>query len=243
MLAVDSIDVVILCGGLGKRLRSVMVDCPKAMVKIDGHPFLDILIGYLAQCGFQRFILCSGYKREFIKKYYQRKKNRLQIKFSEEEEPLGTGGAIKKAQPLIHSNPFLVVNGDSFCQFDALKFLEFHKEKGAVISMAVTESKKSDDYGNVILDGSNQIISFSENLNAEDSQFINAGVYLFQHEVFSLMPWINTFSLEQDFFPKIVGSAFYGYIIKGPLIDIGTSERYQKAKEYLKNDVEKFINQ
>ncbi len=237
MSKVSSTDVVILCGGLGKRLHSVAEGWPKPMVRISGRPFLDLLLNYLSQQGFQRFVLCTGYKKESIKKYCQAKTNRLQIEFSEEEEPLGTGGAIKRAAPLIHSDPFLVSNGDSFCEFNAVKFLEFHKEKGAIVSMAVTEIKGSDDYGVVCLDDSNRALSFSEKTRARGTQFVNAGIYLFQQEVLSLMPGMDIFSLEQDFFPEILGHSFYGYITNGPLIDIGTPGRYQKAKEYLKDFV------
>lgn len=230
-------DIVILCGGLGKRLHPVAEQWPKSMATINQQPFLDLLLNYLSQQGFQRFVLCTGHKKEFIKKYYQRKKNRLQIEFSEEEEPLGTGGAIKKARPLIHSDPFLVLNGDSFCRFDALKFLEFHKRKGAIVSMVVTKIKESDDYGTIRLDSSSEIVSFSEKTKVQGTGFVNAGIYLFQQEVFSLMPDIGIFSLEQDFFPEIVGHSFYGYITDGPLIDIGTPERYQKAKESLRDGI------
>jgi NDP-sugar pyrophosphorylase family protein len=230
------IDVIILCGGAGKRLKAAVDDYPKSMAKINDKPFLDILIDYVASFGFKRFILCIGYRGNVIEEYFEKnKKGTLEILFSREKEPLGTGGAIKNAESLIKSSPFLVMNGDSFCELDLPKFIRFHKEKRSLASITLSEvSDENNDYGAVILGDSDKIIGFQEKKDLKYPQkLVNAGVYLFQIDIFSKMPSTINFSLEYDFFPKMVNEEFYGYKIKAAFIDIGTPQRYKKANQIL----------
>ena len=239
------IDVLILCGGLGKRLRGVVNDKPKPLADINSRPFLDILIDYVASYGFRRFILCIGYMGDVIKQHYQTRESSLTILFSEEREPLGTGGAIKNAEPLIQSNPFLAMNGDSFCPFDLCAFLDFHTSKGALLSIALVRAEETQDYGVIALGESQRIISFDEKKDRSWSlsqvgaglcpspSFINAGIYLFDSHILSLMPARKAFSLEYNLFPKVINREFYGYVISETLIDIGTPKRYEKAKQNL----------
>jgi len=229
------VDVVILCGGMGTRLKTVVDGKPKPMAEIDNRPFIDILIGYISTFGFQRFILCTGYKAESIQEYYKSKKCEVEILIIKEQELLGTGGAVKNVQPLIGSNPFLVLNGDSFLDMDLCKFVEFHLEKKALLSIALINTKDAKSYGSIEVDNSGRITEFCEKKEKNQESIINAGIYLFNREIFSLMPSARKFSLEYDFFPKIVNREIYGYLTKGLFIDIGTPERYAKAKQLLKD--------
>lgn len=229
--------VYILCGGLGKRLRSVTKDTPKPMVKVGNKPFLDLIIDYVAGFGFKHFILGIGYKSEVFKKYYINfKSETLNIEFCEEKTPLGTGGALKKAKSLIKSNPFLVLNGDSFCEFNPLDFLKFHKNKKAIVSMLLRKVLNGTDYGRVKLDKAGRIADFNEKDKMLNNGFINAGVYAFDKNVFNFMPQNKAFSLELDFFSKLAGENCFGYTKSGFFVDIGTPERYLEANKYfLKN--------
>lgn len=231
------VDVVILAGGEGTRLRKVLNDRPKPMVEINKQPFLDILIEYVSSYGFKRFILCTGYKADFIQKYYSCTKNSQKILFSEETIPLGTGGAIKNAEKFIQGNPFLVMNGDSFCPINLNEFVDFHIRMGAHLSMAVAESDNSKDFGLLALDSSQKIINFKEKIERRGKSYINAGIYLFDKDVLSMIPQNVKYSLEYDLFPKLVGGKFYGFITKENLLDIGTPERYEHAKKFFKNEV------
>jgi len=232
-LKTKDIDVVLLCGGMGKRLRSI-VRAPKSMAEINGRPFLDILIEYIAGFGFRRFILCTGYKGDEIRAYYEKRhKGPLEILFSEEKEPLDTAGALKNAEPFIKSPTFLAANGDSLCETDLNKFLVFHFEKNALSSLILTKVKDGSDYGTVSLEKSRRIDGFDEKSKWTEDSFISAGVYLFEKKALSLIPPGVSFSLERDFFPKILNRAFYGYVTGGAFIDIGTPERYEKAKTLL----------
>ena len=235
----SEMDVVILCGGLGKRLRPVVFGQPKVLAEIGERTFLDILIDNLLMQGFKNIILCVGYQKEQIKRHfnfdYDKKYDyTYKITFSEEEEPLGTGGALKKAKKLIRSNPFMVMNGDSICKVNFRSFIDFHIEKKALLSIVLVCSKTAEDYGSVTLDDSQRITDFNEKIagGSESEKIINAGVYLMEKDIFSYMPEQNRFSLEYELFPKIIDNdRCYGFLTEGELIDIGTPERYEKAKD------------
>ncbi len=207
---IQNIDVFILCGGEGKRLRQISGDMPKPMVCIGKAPFLDILIGYLRKSGFKRFILGIGYHANFIKKYYKAKEiSGVEIVFSQENQPLGTGGAVKKAKRFIKSETFLVLNGDSFSEFNAGDFIKFFNQKEAQGLILLRKVKKNQDFGGITINRNSEIICFSEKSTELSNNFINGGVYLFRKNIFSKMPKKANFSLEYDFFPQMVGKGFY----------------------------------
>lgn len=232
MLRPKDIDVLILCGGRGSRLRSVVSDRPKPMAEINQQPFLDALMGYLFLNGFRRFVLSTGYMAASIRRYYQKKEGR-DIRFCEESAPLGTGGALKKAGRFIKSGYFLALNGDSFCKVDFKKFLAFHNKKKGLASIVVAKNKQNRDCGSVKLDGLNRIISFREKEGGKNRR-ISAGIYLFDRKIFSLMPKRGRFSLEYELFPKLNGKGFYGYMTDNTLVDIGTPDGLKKARLYFK---------
>ena len=225
------IDVVILCGGRGKRLRSAVKDRPKPMAEVGGVPFLDIIINFLAAQGFKRFILCIGYRGEYIQRYYRARKTNLEFIFSKELYPLGTGGAIKNALNLIKNDVFLVLNGDSYCDLNYCELINFHLEKKCLITMVAFEVAESKDYGTVTIDDDNRIVSFHEKIANRDKAYVNAGIYCMNKEVFLVMPDRKKFSLEYDFLPTIVNNQCLAYVTKHPFFDIGTPERYNTIKK------------
>ena len=226
-----AIDVVILAGGKGSHLQAIVRDRPKAMAEINGRPFLDILLNHFRCMGLSRFILCIGDKADFIEDYYKKKRS-FDISFSRENIPLGTGGAIKNAEALIKSNPFFVVNGDSFCPVDLPQFREFHEQNRALLSMILIESDNANEFGNVCVDRSHRIIGFEEKKKKNRMSYVNAGIYLFKKEVLYMIPANTKYSLEYDLFPRLVGKDFYAFPTKERLIDIGTPERYEEAKRF-----------
>ena len=185
--------------------------------------------------GFKNIILSSGHLKEQIKNHFHHNKNyNCTIKFSEEDNPLGTGGALKKAQTLITSNPFMVMNGDSICDIDFKDFIDFHIKKKALLSIVLVHSKTAQDYGSVILDDSQKITDFNEKVAGVSENLISAGVYLMESDIFSHMPAQSAFSLEYELFPNIIKDRCYGFLTESELIDIGTPERYEKAINLLK---------
>ena len=224
----NEIDAVILCGGKGTRLQPVVSDRPKALAAFGDTTFLDILIASLQSHGFKTFILCVGYMKDQIKDHFKDRDD-LSLIFSEEDEPLGTGGALKKAEPLLQSETFIVMNGDSICDINFYDFYQFHKNKDALLSMALVRTKETQDFGSVIMNESHEITSFKEKVTTNDLCLINAGIYFMQKEIFSHMPDNSRFSMELDFFPQMIGERCAGFINNSELIDIGTPDRYEKA--------------
>jgi len=164
----QDIDVVILCGGKGSRLQQVVNDRPKPMADINGRPFLDIILDYYYSFGFSKFILCLGYKADFITTYYQNKKNKYEILFSAENKVLGTAGALKNAEELINLT----------------HFLDFHCNKKAQISIALTTSNDVKEYGQIILDSSCKVVNFVEKSEKKVLAYINTGIYIFNKKIF-----------------------------------------------------------
>lgn len=231
--AFSDIDVVILAGGLGTRFAGVMADTPKILAPLGRRFLLDILVEQLFACGVRRIILCVGHLKEHIIEYVRKAALRDErfriIEFSEEETLLGTGGALKNAEPLIRGEHFVVMNGDTVYEMDLVAFHGSHMEKAGVVSIAAKPSDRV-DVGRMRVDPTARILSFEEKRGNKDFP-INAGVYLMHKQVLSYMP-AGVFSLEYDFFPEFVKRfPCYAFQIKGEVIDIGTPERYNLANK------------
>lgn len=231
----DEIDALILAGGLGTRLQGTVGDRPKPMAMVGDRPFLDLLIDDLLQQGMRRFILCVGHRREQIIAHY-RSRTDANFVFSEEEVPLGTGGAVRHAAHLIRSEPFLVLNGDSLCRTDYGRFLTFHREKGATLSIVAAAARGRADGGSVELAADGRIVRFLEKAAASAQRpLINAGIYLLSGRLPSSWRQSTPFSLERDIFPELVArDRCYAFAVEAEVVDIGTPERYVEAQRKLR---------
>ncbi len=226
-------DFIILCGGQGTRLRSTIGESQKVMASVGDEPFLNLLIKYIAKQGGRRVILATGYKSQDVETHYAAGSfEGVGIEFSREDVPLGTGGAIKKACGLVKTENAFVLNGDSFCPVDFEQMLRFHSACKASATVAVAKVLDGQDYGTITLDGQNHISAFQEKV-AVGVAYVNAGIYCFKRGIETQMPSEEKFSLEKDFFPRLVGPSFYGFAVKVPFFDIGTPERYEMARKHL----------
>ena len=232
MLDPAKIDVIILCGGKGKRLKKIVKDWPKPMSVFSGKPFLTHLMVYVAGFGFRRFILSTGYRGHTIEKYYQQHPASWQIEFCRETKALGTGGAVWHAKPWISSRGFLVLNGDSFLRVGLAKFFKFHLVKKALLSLVLVRCCGKVDSGKVLLGSRQRIIGFEEKASYKPNHFDNAGIYLMDRSVFNHMRRKESFSLEYDFFPFFLKERCFGFVQKGRLLDFGTPDRYVYAKRH-----------
>lgn len=226
-----NITAVILCGGLGTRLQSAVPQKQKVLARIGDKTFLDLVIDGLVGVGVTDIILCTGHLKDQVRDHFS-KRTDCTISFSEEDAPLGTGGALKKALSLVRSDPFLVMNGDSLCSAPLADFLMFHKENKGVISMALVSDSRSDG-GSVKLDNLGSIGDFKERQKDHPENLLNAGMYFLQKDISKFFPAEERFSLEYDLFPNIPAHARYGFPVEGELIDIGTPERYEYARKKL----------
>ncbi|RMA93310.1 nucleotidyltransferase family protein [Hydrogenothermus marinus] len=228
-------EAIILAGGLGTRLRSVVKDVPKPMALVAGKPFLEYILDYLNNNSLKRVILAIGYKSDIIKSYFGNSYKELTLKYSEENEPLGTGGAIKQALNFSVENDILILNGDTFFNIDLIKFYEFHLAKKSNLTIALKKMENIDRYGTVEIDKDRRISGFSEKKYVKKG-IINGGVYILNKPFFLSLNFVNKFSFEKDFLEKYYNLYnFYGFISKSYFIDIGIPEDYEKAKKEMKN--------
>ncbi|MBF0531521.1 MAG: nucleotidyltransferase family protein [Candidatus Omnitrophica bacterium] len=225
------IDAVILCGGLGTRLRSVIGEHAKVMAQVNGRPFLDRIMDQLRGQGARRVILCTGYQAQEIEAYYQANPG-MAVLFSRETTPLGTGGALQLASGLIASDDFFVFNGDSFCPADLDALLSFHRQKNSLGTLAVSRVDNGADFGAVIFDAAQRILAFHEKsaFAPAGPVFANAGIYCFSKKIFVLTPQREKFSLEYDLFPQLVAQGLYAFVTESSFHDIGTPERIARAR-------------
>lgn len=202
-------------------------------MEVDGQPFLNIILKYMSRLGFRRFILSTGYKSDIIAAYYSAHRiEGIDISFSRESFPLGTGGALKKAKKAIESGTFFVMNGDIYCKFDPSRFLKFHEQKRAAASILLRRIADAGNYGSVTLDDASRVVKFEEKKKNSKNCLISSGIYVFNKNVFDLMPARAVFSLEYDFFPKLAGGNIFGCEDNGLFIDIGTPRGYSGAKKH-----------
>ena len=221
----EDCDVLILCGGKGTRLQSVVRDRPKPMVVIDGRPFVDRLVDLCERQGVRRMIFCTGYLGDQVAAWYAGHPRTCEFVFSRERTPLGTAGAVKHAAGLIRSNPFLVMNGDSICQTDLRGVLACHAAAGGPATVTLTPADTRTDAGCVTMDRHGRLTAFAETHAGSTAPYHNAGIYVFDRSVLDLIPPGQAVSLEQDLLPGLLGSGAYGYVSRQPLYDIGTPER------------------
>lgn len=219
-------EAIVLAGGLGTRLKSVISELPKPMAAIGNKPFLEYIFRYLKKNSVSRVILSVGYKWEIIRDYFGAYFEGIELIYSVEDEPLGTGGAIKKAMREVHGNEVFIINGDTF--FDVnLKELTLIKESKLMLSLKTMSD--FDRYGCVESDDENHVTSFSEKGYRKYGD-INGGIYLASKSIFDKFVLHEKFSFEEFMQNniqelKITSKSFDNYFI-----DIGIPEDYARAQ-------------
>jgi D-glycero-alpha-D-manno-heptose 1-phosphate guanylyltransferase len=227
----------VLCGGSGTRLRPVLADRPKSMALIAGRPFLQLLLEKLRCQGVGDVILGTGYMAEKIERYFgSGKKLAMRIRSSREHEPLGTGGALKLAEPLI-SDPVLVLNGDSYVEWSLVPMLEVFTAKEAVMVVVLQAVADVTRYGSVRLDHDGRVTQFLEKNAGAGPGLINAGVYLVRKQVVRDLPAGTAISLEREVFPRLLDRGVYGLVCTGLFIDIGIPDDFKRAQGLLASRV------
>jgi D-glycero-alpha-D-manno-heptose 1-phosphate guanylyltransferase len=227
---------IILAGGFGTRLQSVVNDLPKPMAPINGEPFLNYQLNYLKHYGIKNVILSVGYLAEKIKAYYGSNFNGLEIDYVVEENPMGTGGGIRLALEKCTESLSFVLNGDSFFDVDLIKFYDLHIQNRSQISLALRKVNNSARYGTIEKTKENIISSFKEKSGIDHEGIINGGVYILDKNLYlQKTPSATNFSIEKDFFEKqLSNSLISGFEFEGYFIDIGIPEDYLKAQNDFK---------
>lgn len=226
---------VILVGGLGTRLRSVLSDIPKPMAPVNGRPFLEYLVEQVRVAGYTDVVLCVGHKAEAIENHFSDgSKYDVRIHYSREKELLGTAGALSVARSLIRSDPFLLMNGDSYCAVNFEALFRQHQTSSAIATIVASEVDNTSRYGTIVLKPEDtQIIEFKEKDGSAGSGYVNAGIYLLNQSVFEQIPVSQYCSIEHDLFPSLIGKGIHAFRQTQPFIDIGTPESFEMAQTIL----------
>jgi len=227
-------EVIILAGGLGTRLQSEVKDVPKCMASVAGKPFLWYLLKDLCKYNnITRVILSVGYLREVIIDWISTVQGQFNFSFDYaiEEEPLGTGGAIRLAMEKVFSEDVIILNGDTYFAVDLNELLARHKaQPKSKLTIALKYMKKFDRYGTVSLDANGCVLKFNEKQPCKEG-IINGGIYCLSKDgsIFDGKP--KKFSFETDVMQEKCGEngCLYGIVQNGYFIDIGIPEDYHKA--------------
>ncbi len=229
-----NLPVLILVGGLGTRLESVVRDRPKPMALIAGRPFLEWLVLMLRSQGLTKITFCTGHKAEMIQNYFgDGSRHGVCLRYSREAYPLGTGGAVRLALEGEHAQNFFVLNGDSFLRSDFNELASSHLHKGATSTMLLVSMQDRGRYGAVEVDSRGSVQSFSEKKLTSKAGLINAGVYCFDQRIFSTMPLHRPCSLEKEILPGLIGNGLYALESHCPFLDIGTPDAFATAQTFI----------
>ncbi|CAM8364186.1 GCD1 Nucleoside-diphosphate-sugar pyrophosphorylase involved in lipopolysaccharide biosynthesis/translation initiation factor 2B, gamma/epsilon subunits (eIF-2Bgamma/eIF-2Bepsilon) [Candidatus Methylopumilus universalis] len=227
-------EAIILAGGLGTRLRSVIKNTPKPMAIINGHPFLEILLRHLKVKGFKKVILCIGYLKEKIISHFENLDIGIEIVYVIEDKLLGTGGAIKNALEYTKNDHIYIFNGDTYQDFDLFKLKSLWEQYNLPI-MLLRSADSKNRYGGVHIKG-RKVVKFSTKSNIK-AFYINAGIYVLPTNIFDSYNLPKKFSIE-DFFEVNVSALNITHCIakNNTFIDIGTPADYDNIKDIdLKN--------
>lgn len=227
-----NIIAVILVGGLGTRLRSLVRDVPKPMAPINGRPFLEYQLEILKKSGVRKVIFAVGYMAEIIEKHFGNCWDEIAIAYSREETTLGTGGALIKASNMIpDGTTTLVMNGDTYFPVTITKMLDHHQAGEASVSFAMFESEEASRYSSFSVSPDMRITG----INNKESRLKSGGIYIFSAEIMDelrQLPEKKT-SFESEIIPAFLAEdkTMLAYVEPCVFIDIGLPDDYLKAAE------------
>ena len=223
---------LILVGGEGTRLRPLTSTLPKPVIPLVGRPFIGYMIEWLRGHGVDDVILSCGFMADGVRSVLgDGAGHGVRLRYVEEPEPLGTGGALKFAEDLLDER-FFMLNGDVLTDMDLTAQLAQHESTGAQATLALIAVEDPSAYGLVRRADDHSVTEFLEKPSASeiDTNLINAGAYILERTVLDGMPPAGTnVSIERDVFPALVGDGLFGYASDGYWLDIGTPERYLQA--------------
>ncbi len=225
-------EAIVLAGGLGTRLQTVVTDLPKSLAPVAGKPFLAYLVDNAKKQGIKKFIFALGHKSEQIEGFVKEYLPEGSYLFSIEDEPLGTGGAIYKACKLVTTPNIIVLNADTFFGISFLNLSIIHELRKANCTMVLKPMKSFDRYGAV--DIYKQVITGFSEKKHQASGLINGGIYALNADTFLQKSFPNAFSFEKDYLEKEVQNGkIMGMISDAYFIDIGIPEDYERGQREL----------
>ena len=237
MTYLANITAVILAGGFGTRLRSVVSDRPKVLAEVGGRPFLGYLLDQLVAEDVKSVVLCTGYLGEQVQDRLGTNYRTLALQYSREPQPLGTGGALRLALPMLDTDSVLVMNGDSYCDTRLDAFANWHAGRRPPATILLAETDDTRRYGRVQVDDQGRVLRFSEKTDDMDPGLVNAGIYLLSRTLIGSIAFGRAVSLEREVFPDWIGRGLCGFRGDGRLWDIGIPESYARAEAELGSSI------
>jgi len=228
----SNITAVLLAGGLGTRLKPVVSDKPKILADICDRPFVTFLLDQLVIAEIRDVVLCTGYMADEVYEKLGNAYKSLKLTYSKEDTPLGTGGALRLALPHIKSNFALVMNGDSFVNVKFAVYIDWFFKNKCAAALLLANVSDTRRFGKVLVDENGRLVLFKEKGSNSGSGWINAGVYLIKKSLIETIPEGIPFSLEREFFPKMIGQGLCGFQFEGDFIDIGTPKEFAFAEDF-----------
>ncbi len=220
---------VILAGGKGKQLRPFTWEVPKPLLPIKGKPLLEYTIENLKKAGISKVYICIGYLGDKIKKHFKNGKEfGVKINYIEEKEPLLTGGALNKLKGKL-SSPFLLIYGDILTNLSFEDLIDFHLQHKAIGTVALSLSDNPELYGQIKIRGVKLTKFYDKQKETIKSKIVNAGVYVFNNEIFQYFPKKKKFYLEDVLKELIEKDKITGYIFDEQWFDVGTQKTYEEA--------------
>jgi NDP-sugar pyrophosphorylase family protein len=231
----QTLDVLILAGGLGTRLQSVLRDVPKLLAPIGDRPYVAYLLAWLRSFGARRIVLSLGYKAEAVTDYLREQENLgLDLETIIEPHPLGTAGAIRFARASLRTDPVLALNGDSCVNADLCAFIERYRAERLRASILCTGVDDAGRYGRVVVDDDRRISEFVEkDPNFHGRATVNAGAYLLSARLLDDIASGNAVSLEHDIFECEPPGTLGAFVGNFDFVDIGTPVSLVGAKPVL----------
>jgi D-glycero-alpha-D-manno-heptose 1-phosphate guanylyltransferase len=223
-------EAIILAGGLGTRLREAVPDIPKCMAPVAGRPFISYVIDYLRMQGVERFVFSLGYKWGIIENYLLTQYPTLQYTTVIEDEPLGTGGAIRLALQKTTEKDVVIANGDTLFKVDLESILKVHQDQQSSCTLALKPMTSFDRYGVVLTESDGRVISFREKQYYAEG-LINGGLYIVDKHKFLDHNFDPVFSFEKDYLEKYFKQEpLYASVQNGYFIDIGIPGDFKQAQ-------------
>lgn len=225
-------EVIVLVGGFGTRLQAVVSDLPKPLALVAGRPFLAHLLDRYAAAGMRRAVLATGYRADQVRAFAGARWAGMEIAYSHEDTPLGTGGAIRQATTLLGGDGVHVANGDTFLRYSPLALQQATQRNDAAIGVALAEVEDVGRYGAVeCVDG--RVRAFREK-GGRGRGLINAGSYFLTTTALSALPASANFSFETEvLLPAASTGNVAGCSDTSDFIDIGVPEDYLRAQTML----------
>ncbi len=233
-MKLDSIEVIILAGGQGERIRHVLKETPKSLAPINDHYFLEILIKKLQKEGLINICLCLGYKSEEIICALENSFKELKFRYHVENEPLGTGGAISSAIRTSSYESFLIMNGDTYVDINLKDFI-LCSPQTSVLHIASVKQESCDRYGTIEFNSANEVLQFNEKRKGLKNRYINSGLYYCRK---SILDYFSnpTESFEKETIPNILKNTLVTTSCHdAKFIDIGIPSDLDRAKTLLKD--------